>query len=330
MRNSVRHSTNAVLNMNQKASALAIGLACWIAAPGYAQAPKKPTARPAAKAPAAADVRAAQVDAVKASAQAFMDAFNKHDAKAVAALWAEDGEYLDEKGQRFEGRAAIEREYTEFFTAQPNAKLTIVVQAVRPAGDAAAIEDGHTELSVDGKTVVSAAQYTAVHAKVGAQWLLSSVRDQRVEAEPSASQLQDLAWLVGAWRAEQNGGQMQVECQWIGDGHFLERKYSVKRGDQIVTAGLQVIGWNAQSQAIESWTFSSDGGRSVGHWIPHRGGWITENSGTLADGTPTSAVNYFVRLDDQSLSWKSVERSVGGALLPESEEIVLKRVNAKP
>ncbi len=318
-----------MLNMIQSI-AVATCVALIAAAQINAQAPRKSTAKPVAKAPAAADVRSAQIDAVKASAQAFADAFNKHDAKAVAALWTEDGEYVDETGQRFEGRAAIEREYAEFFTAQPNAKLTVVVDAVRPAGDAAAIEDGHTELSIDGKAVVSAAQYTAVHAKVGAQWLMSSVRDQRLVTEPSASQLQDLAWLVGSWQAEQNGGQMRVECQWIGDGHFLERKYSVKRGDQVVTAGLQVIGWNAQSQAIESWTFSSDGGRSVGHWIPHRGGWIIENAGMLADGTPTGAVNYFVRLDDNSLSWKSVERSVGGAMLPESAEIVLKRVSAKP
>ncbi|MDZ4783853.1 MAG: nuclear transport factor 2 family protein [Planctomycetia bacterium] len=316
--------------MNWKPLVLATGVVLMATTHGRSQTTRKPAVKPAAKAPAAADVKAAPIDAVKASAQAFADAFNKHDAKAVAALWTEDGEYVDEAGQRFEGRAAIEREYAEFFTAQPNAKLTVVVDAVRPVGEAAAIEDGHTELSIDGKTVVSAAQYTAVHAKIGTQWLMLSVRDQRISTEPSASQLQDLAWLVGSWQAEQNGGQMQVDCHWLGDGHFLARKSSVKRGDQDVADGWQVIGWNAQSQAIESWTFSSDGGRSVGYWIPHRGGWIIEHAGTMADGTPTAAVNYFVRLDDNSHSWKSVERSVGGALLPESAEIVLKRVSAQP
>ncbi len=314
--------------MNWKSIAAAC-VAVMAAAQVQAQAPRKTAPKPAAKAPAAADARAAQFDAVKASAQAFADAFNKHDAKAVAAQWTEDGEYIDETGQRFEGRAAIEQEYAEFFTANPAAKLTVVVDAVRPAGASAAIEDGHATLESDGKNSVSSAQYTAVHAKVGDQWLMSSVRDQRVSSSPASSQLQDLAWLVGAWKAEQNGGQMQVDCQWIADGRFLERKYTVKRSDQLVTSGLQVIGWNAQAQCVESWTFTSDGGHAVGRWSPHRGGWVIENSGMLADGTPTGAVNYLVRLDDNALSWKSVERSVGGALLPESAEVVLKRVTAQ-
>lgn len=326
-----------MIPMNWKLTAFVAVAVISVAAPGLAQQQTKPrtgakpATKPAAKAaaPTPAEAQAAQVEAVKKTAQAFADAFNKHDAKAVAALWSEDGEYVDAAGQRFDGRAAIEKEYAEFFAAMPQAKITVVVDDVRPAGPAAAIEDGHTQLAIEGKSAVSAARYTAVHAKIGDRWLMSSVRDVATIATPGESNLHDLEWLIGNWVSEQNGGRLEVECKWLAEKRFLERRYSVTRDGQAVGAGLQVIGWNGAAQTIESWTFTSDGGHAVGVWIPRRGGWVIENTGLLADGTPTTAVNFFVRIDDNSLSWKSVERSAGAALLPDSDEVVLKRVVAQ-
>lgn len=315
-----------VTSMNWKLIAVSACVACVAAAPSQAQTTRKAAPKPTAKALSAAAARAAQIDAVKASAQAFADAFNKHDAKAVAALWTDDGEYIDETGQRFEGREAIEKQYESFFAAYPATKLTVEVDSVRPAGATAAIEDGHTTLEVDGKTDVSFARYTAIHAKVGDQWLMSSVRDERINAEPSASQMQDLAWLIGSWKSEQNGGRMQVDCRWIAENQFIERKYSVTRGDQVVASGMQVIGWNPRAQCVQAWTFTSDGGHATGLWIPRRGGWVIENVGMFADGTPTTAINYFVKLDENTLAWKAVERSAGDERLPDAKEVVLTRV----
>ena len=42
------------------------------------------------------------------NAKAFVEAFEKGDAKAVAAFWAEDGDYVDLSGRRLQGRPAIE------------------------------------------------------------------------------------------------------------------------------------------------------------------------------------------------------------------------------
>jgi uncharacterized protein (TIGR02246 family) len=290
---------------------------------------QQPT-RPRAATPASKPVSdATQVDAVKKTAEAFAEAFNKHDAKAVAALWTEDGEYVDAAGQRFEGRAAIEKEYEAFFAAAPTAKITVEVDAVRSAGAAAAIEDGRTTLSVDGKSNVSLARYTAVHAKVGDHWLMSSVRDVAAVSTTAESNLHDLDWLVGSWVSEQNGGRMEVECKWLAEGRFLERRYSVTRDGKVVSSGLQIIGWNAAAQSVESWTFTADGGHAIGLWTPRRGGWVIENIGRLADGTPTTAINFFVRIDENSLSWKSVARSAGATPLADADEVVLKRVVAK-
>ena len=94
--------------------------------------PKKDTADPHAKDKAA----------LEQSAQAFAKAFNSGDAKAVAALWTKDGDYTNDAGERFAGRAAIEKQYIAFLDAHQGAKITIVIDNLKLLSDSAAIEDG--------------------------------------------------------------------------------------------------------------------------------------------------------------------------------------------
>lgn len=134
--------------------------------------------------------------------------------------------------------------------------------------------------------------------------------------------------MAGLWSVEESGAKMDVTCRWIADGNFLERAFSVKRGDQVIDSGKQIIGWNPQAQQIQSWTFAADGGLAVGVWNPLPDGWAIETSGMLADGTPTRAVNIFTRLDNNACSWHSVQRSAGEVLLADAEEVLLKRTAA--
>src|SRR4051812_18527484 len=64
-------------------------------------------------------------------AKAFIAAFNKGDAKAVAAFWVPDGDYIDEDGRVTKGRAALEKLYEKQFAAQKGAKLTVTVTSAR-------------------------------------------------------------------------------------------------------------------------------------------------------------------------------------------------------
>src|SRR5262245_6392826 len=77
-------------------------------------------------------------EAIQKSARDFAEAFNKGDAKAVAALWTENGECREANGPTFVGRAAIEKSYAEFFKANPGAKIEVLVKSIRfPAKDLA-------------------------------------------------------------------------------------------------------------------------------------------------------------------------------------------------
>src|SRR5262245_26580341 len=63
--------------------------------------------------------------ALHKNAKAFVDAFNKGDAKAVAAFWIVEGDYVDQEGRHLKGRKAIEEALKGFFAENKGAKLQI-------------------------------------------------------------------------------------------------------------------------------------------------------------------------------------------------------------
>lgn len=294
--------------------AVLLGSGCWVSQ-GAAQNPETGSA--------------AELAAIRAGSQAFTAAFNAGDAKAVAALWTADGDYNDESGKRFAGRSEIEQNYARFFAENPGARLRIVIDSLRLLSDTAAIEDGRTILESPAQGVPATGKYTAVHVKVDGKWLMSTVRDSRMESPSAYRNIADLEWLIGVWAAEEHGQKSESVCRWIANKSFVERKYSVTHADGTTLSGLQLIGWNPQAGHVQSWNFSPDGGNAIGIWSPLPDGWSAEVRGVTGEGIPTEAVVLLQRLDDNAYLWKSVRRSVGGQPLPDTEEIVLKRQPAK-
>ena len=87
-----------------------------------------------------------ELAAIRAEAEVFRKAFQSGDAKAIASLWTEDGEYIDPSGERLAGRAAIEKGYTDFFAAHPGTEMKITIDSLRLVGPNTAIEDGRVAL----------------------------------------------------------------------------------------------------------------------------------------------------------------------------------------
>ena len=271
---------------------------------------------------AASDENAA---AIRRTASAFADAFNRGDAKGVASLWTETGEYIDESGNAYVGREAIEKGYADLFKANPGASLLLEVDSVRLVSADAAIEDGHAILKLppDDKSTVS--EYSVVHVKVDGNWLMASVRDARTDGGTAYEHISDLEWLIGTWTAEEQGVTTESVCKWIGEKSFVERRYTTKATDGVKTSGVQIIGWNAQAGHVQSWNFSADGSFAVGIWTPTERGWQASVSGVTVDGAATSAVNRLHRLDDNTYVWQSVDRSLDATPLPDSNEVIMRR-----
>ena len=155
--------------------------------------------------------------------------------------------------------------------------------------------------------------------------MLASVRETAVDTSSSENDLADLNWLIGDWSAEENGQQTDSKCSWTVNGKFVQRSYTTIQLDGTVISGMQIIGWNSQSQHIQSWSYSADGGHAVGVWSATEGGWLAKVTGTTGQGVSTTAVNILKRLDDNAYVWQSLDRTVGDLRIPDTDEVVIRR-----
>jgi uncharacterized protein (TIGR02246 family) len=292
------------------------GLVIYVIAVGHAGADE----------PSKADQQAAEKE-IRAAAASFAEAFKKRDAEAIAAYWTPDGVYVNEVGQKISGRKSIQSEYETLFKDCPaELEIRIETDSVRLVSADTAIEEGRAALTPQPSgagRVMSG--YHAVHVKQGGRWLIAELRDTRIDVPPHTGSLQDLDWLVGTWRASNDKTSVVVKCRWVENNRFLFRSNTVIESGKATADGFEVIGIHPSTQRITSWSFNADGSHSVGVWSPMDGGWAVDSVGVMEDGSPNTATNVLSRTDDDSLTWKSVERSVGEVLLPDMPEVTLKR-----
>ena len=230
--------------------------------------------------------------AIRATADAFRRAFNRGDAKALAALWTENGTLADDGGQTFKGRKAIEDQYAAFFKEHRATKLEIAIQSVEFPAPNVAIEDGLARAMDRDGASPAASRYTAVHVLHAGTWQMASVRESNIEIPTNYGRLQELQWLAGNWESKSEGTTVHTTIRWIANRSFLQRDYSVQQGGLTTSSGVQIIGWDPQTGKVKSWSFDSTGGHGTGLWTPASEGcasspracWPT--SPDLIDGLP--------------------------------------------
>jgi uncharacterized protein (TIGR02246 family) len=85
--------------------------------------------------------------AVRALTDQFVEAWNKHDTAALAAIWTEDGDHGEPDGRTVYGRAEIQKLFAlEHGSVFKKSELNLVVERVRPVSDTVAVADGTYEL----------------------------------------------------------------------------------------------------------------------------------------------------------------------------------------
>jgi uncharacterized protein (TIGR02246 family) len=104
---------------------------------------------------------------------AWSDAFNKGDAAAVAAMYAEDAYLLPPDHDMVKGRAAIKAFWKDASQHLGNAKLVVV--NVAPLGPRAAREIGTVTLETKSQpSQAIAGKYVVVWRRIGNRWLLAT------------------------------------------------------------------------------------------------------------------------------------------------------------
>ncbi|MBS0260397.1 MAG: SgcJ/EcaC family oxidoreductase [Planctomycetes bacterium] len=306
------------------------------AKPGADSKPKAaaPTAAPAkpAAGEAAADDETADEQTIRKGAETFVAAYNKHDAKAVAALFAPKAEITDEQGNLVKGRDAIEQEYKSVFEDAPEGKIFIDIESVRVLTPNIAVEEGlvRSQPVPDGAEDVSS--YIAVHVKVEGQWMIGSVKDFALETPKLTANdhLQDLAWLIGEWVEESPESVVHTLCDWHDNGNFLIQEFRVQISGQVAMSGTMRIGWDAVRKQFKSWVFDSHGGNAEGIWIQAGDTWIVKSHGATAAGETASATYLYRPIDDDTIGWSAVDRVIDGELQDDIPEIVIKRKPPQP
>src|SRR6185295_4884509 len=132
-------------------------------------------------------------------------------------------------------------------------------------------------------------------------------------------------WMIGSWIDNDANATVQTDCEWTKNRNFMTRSFAAVVRGQVNLSGMQIVGWDPIAKQIRSWVFDSDGGFSEGKWTQKGDRWLIKQTGTTPDGDKTSAVNIIKRVDDNSFTWQSVERTENGDILPNVEEVLVVR-----
>jgi uncharacterized protein (TIGR02246 family) len=261
---------------------------------------------------------------VRKSAAAFVEAFNKGDAKKVAAFWTENGEYVNPDGTTFRGRAALEKAYSEFFKKNPRSKLEVKIDTVRLLGARSALEEGTLRLKRAGDKEPGESRYSVLHVREGDGWRMALVREW-VPDESERNALEDIAWLVGEWSAKNKETVLRARYAWDEDKTYLRCRYTLTEGGKTVSSGTQIIARDPAG-GLRSWLFDRSGTYGESAWSRDGDRWLLEAHGTLPDGTVLSAVNIMVPLGKDAFTWQSVERKAGETPLPDLPPLKVTRI----
>jgi len=254
--------------------------------------------------------------------EAYVAAFNQGDAKALAGMWSPEAVYTNPlSGEQVVGREAIAKQFGGIFAGAKKIKLEAKTDSIRFVSPNVAVEQGTAKL-IRPDQAPEESEYTAVYVKRDGQWLLDRVTEEDVPVVTSHyDQLKDLEWMIGRWVDQDDEATVVTECNWTKNNNFMTRSFTIQIGDQINLAGMQIIGWDPSTKQIRSWVFDSDGGFGQATWKKKDKRWYIQQTGVLPDGRKSSVVNIVTRLDDDTCTLQSVNRTVDGQLLPNIDEV---------
>lgn len=262
-------------------------------------------------------------EVIRKSAEVFCQAFAKKDAQAIAALWAENGEFQDDAGQQLRGREAIEKALAESFKENPGRKVDIRVQSVRFPTPDVALEEGIIHETGDGKELPTTTRYSAVDARVNGQWKIVLC----VESGNGQDHLDDLNWLVGKWKGSQKDQEMSLSFVWDEKQPILLAKISRTLKGKPAESGTIKIGFDPRRGVLHSWHSEDDGGHGHAQWRRDGSKWVISASGMTNDGHETAAENILTRVDNNNFTWRSINRMLGDQQLPDIAPLKMTRAS---
>ena len=286
----------------------------------------RPTPAPAAQS-AQADEKAASGGskplgaelAIRAAADDYVKAFNARDFQAIGQQWTEQAELHTDNGNVVRGRDAIVALIKAAGNHRPKAKISINIDSVVLLGASAGRVHGTLHLKDEGEVGSWATRFSSLRVLESGQWRLAESRETSI----ATAAIDDLAWLVGTWKAEGPAADLTVRYEKALGNKGLIGKISGKSpaGDFEVVEVIQL-----RDGELRTWIFDSSGLSGEGFW-EHDGARFNRTiHGTSADGAPASSVQVVTRTSSDSFLWSPIERMRGGSRLPDLAHVKFTRV----
>jgi uncharacterized protein (TIGR02246 family) len=260
--------------------------------------------------------------------KANIQAFNDRDAAAIAANWTDEGEYIRNDGDPVRGRADIQKGYAEFFKTLKG-KPTVEVQTDNlrfPSADTAVSEVTLRLKNEQGQVIASSWRNTLLVRENG-QWKVALVQEWDRDNSLDDT-LKDLEWLIGTWRMDTKDRDVTTTYEWDENKTFIRGKYTVKQDAKVIESGMQIFGRDNADGGIRSWVFQSDGGFGDGLWTRDGKNWTVDFGGVTADGKKLSATVNYVRVNADTFTWQSVQQTVDGQPIADTQPIKVAKQKA--
>jgi uncharacterized protein (TIGR02246 family) len=250
-------------------------------------------------------------------------------ASSVSALWTENGTYIDEDGNVFKGRSALEKRFSTVFKESGKQQFELTPETIRFLSDKVAISEG-TVLSKEGTKSKPETRFTLVFQNQDGTWLISQATETPItpieSTQSTEALLKDLDWLIGSWKAERNGSSVRMTAEWAANKRFIHCTYEIQRPGEPLQKDIQIIGYDPTKEELVSWHFDSTGGFGYGSWYKRDNQWMVESTGVESDGSTSKAINIIQSVDPNAFSWQSVNRSVDGVAFADTNELKVQRV----
>jgi len=259
--------------------------------------------------------------AIRKAADEFIRAVEKGDARAVAASWTEEGEYIGEDGATLRGRKAIEAAYTKSFAKSKKIKMDVTIETIRFPSKDTAIEEGYAKAYRGDSEHPTTSRYSVLHVREGGKWLMAVLREWPHEG----ATLRDLDWLIGTWEAKTEEAEVRTTYEWDAQKNSIRCHITIKGKEHNVTA-TQVLLKDPRNGQLRSWIFDDEGGFGDGAWTRDGKRWIIDASGVQADGGELTARNILTPVDKDTFTWQATERTLDGEELPKQAPVKVTRV----
>jgi len=245
-------------------------------------------------------------------------------AAQLAALWALDGEYVSEDGDRARGRKEIENRFSNLF-AQGKPQVSLVADSVKFLAPTVAVVEGTVQRVRDGQTVPDT-HFSLVLVKGADGWLMNRASESPMVSTSNYDYLRQLDWIIGEWDAKGANATVHLKAEWVPSKNFIICKYETKKADGSTSVDMQVIGWDPILSQPRSWHFDSSGGYGQGFWTKANNQWVCDASGVESDGSTTKSRNIMSVKGSNSFDWSSINRSVDGMAVGDASPLQVQRI----